>query len=134
LIAVDTSVAVARFASWHEAHDAARRALGETAVLIGHCALEAYSVLTRLPSPHRAPGDLVYQFLERQFPAAPLLLDPDEQRRLPGRMVALGITGGAVYEAFVALTASADGATLVSLDRRAMATYQRCGVAARFAN
>ena len=65
--AADTSVVVAAFASWHENHEPARRALDEGLKLIEHCALETYSVLTRLPPPHRASGDIV-----REFIAAPL--------------------------------------------------------------
>jgi hypothetical protein len=45
---VDTSVVVAGFASWHESHHRARRTLDGGVSLIGHCALETYSVLTRL--------------------------------------------------------------------------------------
>ena len=45
--AADTSVVIAAFASWHEKHEAARRALDEGLRLIEHCSLETYSVLTR---------------------------------------------------------------------------------------
>src|SRR5438132_12231829 len=57
--AADSSLVVAAFASWHEKHDAARRVLNGALRLIEHCVLETYSVLTRLPAPHRAPGDVV---------------------------------------------------------------------------
>ena len=49
----DTSLVVAAFAFWHEKHGPARSALDEGLGLVDHCALETYSVLTRLP-PHRA--------------------------------------------------------------------------------
>src|SRR3989441_13166825 len=58
----DSSVVVAAFASWHETHDSARRVLDGALRLVAHCALETYSVLTRLPPPHRAPGDVVRDF------------------------------------------------------------------------
>jgi predicted nucleic acid-binding protein len=128
VIAADTSVAVAAFASWHEAHAPARAAIRDGAVLIAHCALETYSVLTRLPTPHRAPGRLVQQFLETQFSAPYLVMAARDQRRLTARLVELGIEGGAVYDGLVALTAAAAGATLITLDRRALGTYERCGV------
>lgn len=131
MIAADTSAAVAAFASWHELQEPARRALGGDARLVGHCAIETYSVLTRLPVPHRAPGHLVRRFLEIQFPEAHLSLPPREQRLLPGRFVELGVSGGAVYDALVALTAARAGATLVSCDTRALPVYQRCGVRTR---
>jgi predicted nucleic acid-binding protein len=131
VIAADTSVAVAAFASWHQSHTQARAALHDGAVLVAHCALETYSVLTRLPTPHRAPRRLVHEFLEAQFPEPYLVLRSGAQRRITARLVELGIDGGAVYDALVAFTASAAGATLVSCDRRAGATYERCGVQTR---
>jgi hypothetical protein len=39
-----------------------------------------------------------------------------------------GITGGAVYDGLVAMSAAAHGATLLTLDRRAVPTYRRSGV------
>lgn len=131
MIAVDTSVAVAAFASWHELHDQARQALDDDVRLVAHCAVETYSVLTRLPVPHRAPGALVQQFLDMQFPDSHLSLPAREQRRLPRRFVELGLGGGAVYDALVALTAAHGGVTLVTCDRRALDVYRRCGVTTR---
>ena len=49
MIAADTSVVVAAFASWHESHGVAARALRPGIRLIAQCAVESYSVLTRLP-------------------------------------------------------------------------------------
>jgi hypothetical protein len=37
-----------------------------------------------------------------------------------------------VYDGFVAMSAAAHKATLLTLDRRAEATYRRCGVRFRF--
>jgi len=128
VIAADTSVAVAAFASWHEQHEAARAALRDGVALIAHCALETYSVLTRLPTPHRAPGRLVQGFLDAQFALPHLVMPARDQRRLTARLVELGIDGGAVYDGLVALTAASAGASLISLDRRAATTYERCGV------
>lgn len=59
MIAVDTSIVVAAFASWHEAHEAARGALSEEPRLPAQVAVESYSVLTRLPPPHRAESSIV---------------------------------------------------------------------------
>ena len=131
MIAADTSVAVAAFASWHEAHAPARAAIHDGAALIAHCALETYSVLTRLPTPHRASGPLVQGFLEAQFSLPFIVMPARDQRRLTARLVELGIEGAAVYDALVALTATGAGATLISLDRRAATTYERCGVDVR---
>lgn len=128
MIAADTSLLVAAFASWHEQHEAARRVLDGGARIVGHCALEAYSVLTRLPPPHRASGDVVSGFLQARSRRPFLCLGPRAHREfvlsLPGR----GITGGAVYDALVAATAAEHGCDLMSCDRRAAPTYERCGV------
>ena len=66
--APDTSVVIAAFASWHENHEAARRTLDAGVRPIEHCALETYSVLTRLPPPHRTSGAVVRDFLATRFP------------------------------------------------------------------
>jgi predicted nucleic acid-binding protein len=131
VIAADTSVAVAAFASWHDLHAVARRALPRNARLVAHCAIETFSVLTRLPIPHRAPGALVERFLEAQFPGAHLALDQREQRGLLRRLVELGISGGAAYDALIAITAESSGATLLTCDRRALPIYERCGASFR---
>jgi predicted nucleic acid-binding protein len=125
---VDTSVAVAAFAVWHAQHDPADEAIGAGARLPAHCALETFSVLTRMPPPRRAPAHLVRDFLADRFPAAYVALDAEQYRALIPHLVELGIDGGAVYDALVAATATATGATLVSCDRRAAQTYQRLGV------
>jgi predicted nucleic acid-binding protein len=128
LIAVDTSVAVAAFASWHERHEAARKAVERDARLIAHCALETYSVLTRLPPPHRAPGDTVRDWLAQRFPRPLLVLSAAEHRRFVATLPEHGILGGAAYDALVAETARARGAAMATLDRRANAVYERYGV------
>ena len=126
--AADTSLVIAAFASWHETHEAARRALDAGLRLPEHCALETYSVLTRLPAPHRAPADLVREFIQARFAEPFLRLSPAAYRafllELPERQVA----GGAAYDALVAATAAEHSAELVSCDRRASALYERYGV------
>ena len=73
--AADTSLVIAAFASWHEHHEAARSALDSGLRLIDHCALETYSVLTRLPPPHRAAGTVVRDFMAARFPGPSLRLN-----------------------------------------------------------
>lgn len=63
MIAPDTSVLVAGFATWHEGHEAAVRALNRGVHLIAHAAVETYSVLTRLPPPHRIAPVAVHAYL-----------------------------------------------------------------------
>jgi predicted nucleic acid-binding protein len=127
VIAVDTSVVVAAFASWHAQHEAANATVSSGARLVAHCAVETFSVLTRLPPPHRAQGHLVRDFLAARFPATCLVLDAVGYDLLIRHLVELGINGGAAYDALVAATARAAGATLVSCDLRAAQTYSRVG-------
>ena len=131
MIALDSSVVVACFGAWHEHHEVARGELTARPRLPAHAGLEAYSVLTRLPEPFRADAGVVAEFLADTFVAERLLLGAEEQARLPERLAGLGVSGGAVYDAVIGLTAVAAGAELVTLDRRALANYERCGVAAR---
>ena len=126
--AVDTSVLVAAFSSWHEQHDAARGAIRDGAGVVGHAIAQSYSVLTRLPEPHRAAPELVRDFLAAACIGAPLILEGDAVRALPARLVACGVAGGATFDGLIALTAASHDVTLLSLDRRAVDTYRRCGV------
>ncbi len=126
--AADTSLVVAAFASWHETHEAARRELDGGLRLIEHCALETYSVLTRLPSPHRTSGEVVRDFLAARFPGPLLRLTGPAYTDFVLGLPDHGVSGGAAYDALVAATAAGCGATLVSCDRRALKVYERYGV------
>jgi len=130
--AADTSVVVAAFASWHERHEAAQRALDGGVRLIEHCALETYSVLTRLPPPHRSPGAVARDFLRARFDQPFLRLSAAAYRSFVLGLPEQAVTGGAAYDALVAATAAAFGAELVTCDRRAAAVYESYGVRARF--
>jgi predicted nucleic acid-binding protein len=131
MIVVDSSVAIAAFASWNTHHQAAQRILDETPRLPAHGALETYSVLTRLPPPHRAPADQVQQFLDEEFPAPWLALSVRRHRQLISELSSAAITGGAVYDALIGAVAGSHQATLVSCDRRAAATYEAVGAKVR---
>jgi predicted nucleic acid-binding protein len=131
LIALDSSVVVASFGAWHEHHGPARDVLAARPRLPAHAGLEAYAVLTRLPEPFRAEPRTVAEFLSRTFASVRLVLGADDQAGLPDRLAGLGISGGSVYDALIALTAGAADAELLTLDRRALATYERCRVQAR---
>ena len=128
MTAVDTSLVVAAFASWHERHEAARRALDGGVRLIEHCALETYSVLTRLPAPHRARGEVVREFLRARFPQPLLRLSARAYREFLLALPDRAVSGGAAYDALVAATAADRGAELLSCDRRAAVIYERYGV------
>jgi predicted nucleic acid-binding protein len=128
VIAADTSVVVAAFVSWHEDHEAAVEAIKKGVRLIGHVAFETYSVLTRMPAPLRVAPELVLELLTRNFPEQLLTLPALKQYALLSRLVANDIGGGAVYDALVGAAAAHAGATLVTLDRRAVPTYSALGV------
>jgi predicted nucleic acid-binding protein len=126
--AADTSLVVAAFASWHESHEAARRALDSGLRVVEHCALETYSVLTRLPPPHRSSGAVVRDFLETRFPQPFLRLSAGAYKDFILGLSDHGVTGGAAYDALVAETAAGGGAELVTCDRRALPVYERYGI------
>lgn len=130
--AADTSVVVAAFASWHEHHDRARKALDLGLHLIDHCALETYSVLTRLPPPHRCPGMVVRDFLRLRFIESCLRLDARAYKAFVLELPERAVTGGGAYDALVAATAAAHGATLITCDRRAASLYDAYGVRATY--
>lgn len=128
MIAVDTSVVVAAFATWHEGHEVALDALLQRPRLPVHVAVETYSVITRLPPPHRAPAGVVRDFLDQRFPEPWLTLPDSEVRVLIGALAEAEITGGAVYDAIIARTAGHWGALLLTRDRRAARVYEAVGV------
>jgi len=128
VIAVDTSVVVAGFASWHEGHRSASGALARKPRVPAHVLVEAYSVLTRLPPPHRAPASLVVTFLAERFPEAPLVLPARAHLELILTSARTGLAGGAIYDALIAATAHHAGATLLTRDERARSVYDRMRV------
>jgi predicted nucleic acid-binding protein len=128
VIALDTSVVVAAFASWHEAHAGAVALLARAPRLPAHVVVETYSVLTRLPPPHRAAPAIVERFLLESFPAAPLALPGTAQRSLVSLAAQTGMPGGAIYDLLVAATAKRARAKLLTRDRRALAAYEAVGV------
>ena len=95
-------------------------------------ATETFSVLTRLPPPHRVSPDVVVSFLEKKFGDPWLTLSADEHAALLREASSKGIAGGAVYDAVVAGTARHAGATLLTRDRRATRVYDALGTPFRF--
>jgi predicted nucleic acid-binding protein len=132
VIAVDTSVVIAAFASWHESHPAAAALVSEGPALPAPCALEAYAVLTRMPPPHRAGMAIVRDFLRQAFPARHLVLPEERSSQVVEQLVDAGISGGASYDAVIAMIAHGHGCELATLDARARSAYDRIGVAVRY--
>jgi hypothetical protein len=80
--------------------------------LVEHCALESYSVLTRLHAPHRAPGEVIRDFLAARFRRPFLRLGAPGYREFLRGLPDHGVSGGASYDALVAATAANHGAEL----------------------
>jgi predicted nucleic acid-binding protein len=126
--ALDTSVCIPSLVSWHEHHEVCRRAAAGARVP-AHVLVESFSVLTRLPAPHRLDGDVVRRLLALRFPSSQVLPASSAlQRSVVERLARLGVEGGAVYDGLVGLTAAQHHEVLLTRDRRAARTYELVGV------
>lgn len=127
-LALDTSVAVPLLVRSHRQHEAVVDWWqGRPIALSGHALAETYSVLTRLPGDARlTPADASRLMRERFAP--PLVLGAPLAARLPEVLGGLGIAGGAVYDALVALAAREHDVQLATRDARAKVTYDALGV------
>jgi predicted nucleic acid-binding protein len=121
---LDTSCLVAAVCAWHSHHDVTRReierreAAGETLVLAAHSLAEAFSVLTRLPEPHRLHPNDALALIEANWRETRLVaLAGSDYRATLRRCRDVGIGGGAVYDALIAACArKARVATVVTWD------------------
>lgn len=84
-------------------------------------------MLTRLPEPHTMSAGVVRFWIDDTFGDRWLGLPAGAQRLALGRLEELGVAGGSTYDGLIAITAAASEATLVTLDRRALATYALVG-------
>ena len=127
VVAVDASGMIAAVCSWHERHATVAAELERRLAARGrfaipaHALVEAYAVLTRLPSPHRlSPAD-AWALLAANFvaPAHVVALDGPAHAALLERLAAAGTGGGRTYDALIAEQAVTAGATiLVTLNPR----------------
>lgn len=121
----DTSVAVPAVLASHTAHRDVRRGIGErVVVLAAHSAMETYAVLTRLPGDARLTPTDAAVLIERRFGAS-VVPSATRVQAMPTELAALGIAGGATYDALIAITAAEAGLRLVTRDTRAASTYSR---------
>ena len=127
VLALDTSCLVALVCSWHQHHAATASAVerrlgaGATLALAGPALVEAYSVLTRMPAPHRlGPADAL-QLVRDNFHAqskAVVLSARDYWSLLAEAPEAL-VQGGRTYDAVIAACARKAGAReLLTLNLR----------------
>lgn len=132
MTALDTSVCVPALLDWHEAHDVCRRA-AVGASIPAHALLEIYSVLTRLPAPHRVDRATARSLLAARFgDGAVLTVPPALQRSAVERLASEAVEGGAVYDGIIGLTAAHHGEVLLTRDGRATRTYRALDVEHRF--
>ena len=125
-VACDASVLIPALVAWHPDHAVAREAMARVTAVPAHALVEAFSVLTRLPAPHRLSAPDAGRVLDH------VRLDVDalpatQYRRLLRRLAERDIRGGAAYYALIAATATHHRRTLITLDRRAGATYDAVG-------
>ncbi|HEX5927366.1 MAG TPA: PIN domain-containing protein [Baekduia sp.] len=126
-LALDTSVAIPLLVATHREHAAVVRWCdGRDVALSGPAVAETYSVLTRLPGDLRVLPEDAARLLRERF-SAPLVLSRKAAAKLPDTLGALEISGGAVYDALVALAAAEHGAQLATRDGRARTTYEAVG-------
>ena len=124
----DTSVAIALVLARHDAHRVVTDHVADRTVrLPAHAQLETYSVLTRLPGDARLAPQDASDLLADRF-GVPEPLAPDSITGLIPRLAEMTISGGAVYDALIAVTSEGSGVVLLTRDRRAVATYAALSV------
>jgi predicted nucleic acid-binding protein len=111
MIAVDSSVVIAGLLSWHEFHQRAFLAL-EKAILRRsllvpmHALVESYSVMTRLPSPHRLRPEIAHQLLHDSLGDLPVAGNgPRKAWAFLENCATSATVGGRVYDALIATSA-----------------------------
>jgi predicted nucleic acid-binding protein len=104
---------VAAVSSWHDHHDRARRdiesrlASKQEMIVAGPALIEAYSVLTRLPAPHRiSPADAM-SLIDENFMRNVRIVVPGAAayRTLLRGAPDNAISGGRTYDAVIAMCA-----------------------------
>jgi hypothetical protein len=97
----------------------------EVDALPAHVLIEAYSVLTRLPSGLAVAPAVASEVLSRRFARPPLQLDDTQRGDALITLASAGVFGGASYDGLVALEARTHRQVLLTLDERAVSTYRR---------
>jgi predicted nucleic acid-binding protein len=122
--AVDSSVIIAALLGWHRHHAVARRLLDaglESGNLLvpSRALTESYSVLTRLPAPHRLAPRAAMDLLTGTLGDASTIVDlPTTERwAFLSRIAEEGVAGGAVYDAeIIAMALRAGARRLLTLN------------------
>ena len=126
MIAADSSLLVPAIVASHEFHEACYESAGLVDVAISHALVETYAVLTRLPQPYTVPAGQASTAV-RSYSSHVLVLPGEELADTIDRFVLARVTGGASYDALIAITAVHYGAKLLTRDERATEIYERLG-------
>ncbi len=110
VVALDTSCMVAAVSPWHLQNRAARTAidgqrdLGRTLAIPAPALVETYSVLTRLPAPHRLAPEVAWQLIEENYlrDGEVVTLPTASYMRLVRSAARDGHTGGRIYDLVIA--------------------------------
>ncbi len=107
---LDTSCMVAAVSGWHEHHDEAAREIsrrmahGDKLVSAAPALIEAYAVLTRLPSPQRLSPTDALAIIEMSFVANTEVVAVENQSyvALLKKAPRIDVYGGRIYDAVIA--------------------------------
>ena len=127
----DTSALIAAVSSWHEHHERTRSEIerrersDEQMVVAGHSLAETYSVLTRLPAPHRLRADDAIVLIESNWRDTPIVhLTGSEMWSALREAQRRELIGGQMYDALIAIAAlKAKAATLITWNVRNFAPF-----------
>ena len=135
-VALDTSVVIAALLAWHEHHEAAADAVSralarDRVVLPVPVLIESYSVMTRLPAPHRLTAADAWAVLSESFrePAHLASFPTREAWGLVRQLSENELAGGLVYDAVILEAAREGGASiLLTFNERDYERLDRDGV------
>ena len=124
---LDTNCMVAALCAWHQHHEAAAQAIeerlarGEEPVSVAPALVETYSVLTRLPAPHRLAPTTARTLVHSNFIKGKRVIAPTAETlcELIYSAPERGIKGGHTYDAVIATCViKAKAATLLTFNEK----------------
>lgn len=127
-VAADSSVLIAGFLPAHPALPKATTGLQRVRSggrLIAHTLAETYATLST--APFDVEANTVLAYLDQFNPQRAVGIEPGAFSERLRELERSGIRGGATYDALIAVTARDHGLTLLSLDRRAVRSYEALG-------
>ncbi len=115
---LDSNCVIALLCDWHVHHQVTIGCyqhlldIGSVPVLPVHVILESFSVLTRLPAPHRLAPEMVKLVLEQTFAKTATVeaLHAETAWTMIEALARQGLGGGKIYDAVIAASVAASGA------------------------